>query len=300
MALPDIAPGPLESLGQILAESGDPAPLPQVIFRLGQMTADPKATAADLERLIGIDPALAARVLALANSHYYGLSGRISSLHEAVVFLGFKTLRDMTGTITGFNQFLGRGDTPALARRTLWRHSVDTAQCARIIAGGLPAAARDVVSGDQAYTAGLLHDIGKLALDHCRHALFVSLMQMAQVQHVRYHEIETEVMPVGHSQIGAAQAQHWNLPPELCEAIAFHHTPRAAALCPKLTATVCLANEIAHFLEEPNREHAAGEATLLASCQEAMLPLRIKPEGLKGILRTCRAETEQGLSALAL
>lgn len=300
MPLPDLAPGPLESLGQILAECGDPSPLPQVVLRIGQLTADPKVTSADLERLIGIDPALAARVLALANSSYYSLPCQISSLHEAVVFLGIKTLRNLATTITGFNQFLGRGDPPALARRALWRHSVDTAQCARIITASLPAAAREMVGSDQAYTAGLLHDIGKLALDHCRHALFVSLMQMARVQHVRYSDIEAEVMPFGHAQIGAAQARHWNLPPSLCEAIAFHHTPRAAALCPKLTAAVSLANEIAHFLEDtPAGDYAAAEYALVDTCREAMVPLRIREEAMEGIVRTCRAEMEQGLSALA-
>ena len=300
MKSPNILPSPLESLEQILAECGDPLPLPQVIFRIGQLTANPKATAADLERLIGIDPALAARVLALANSSYYSLAGQISSLHEAVVFLGIKTLRDMAVTITGFNQFLGRGDTPALARRALWRHSVDTAQCARIVIGVLPATARETVGIDQAYTAGLLHDIGKLALDHCRHALFVSLMQMARVQHTRYHTIEAEVMPVGHAQIGASQAHQWNLPPTLCEAIAYHHTPRAATLSPKLTAAVALANEIAHFLEDaPAGGTPVTLDELLDACRESMLPLRLRPEALEGIVRTCRSEMEQGLSALA-
>jgi len=300
MNFPTTEPSMLDSLEQILAESGDPLPLPQVVFRIGQLTANPKATAVDLERLIGIDPALAARVLALANSNYYSLAGQISSLHEAVVFLGIKTLRDMAAAITGFNQFLGRGDAPALARRSLWRHSVDTAQCARIVIGALPAAARETVGVDQAYTAGLLHDIGKLALDHCRHGLFVSLMQMARVQNVRYHVIEAEVMPIGHAQIGASQAQGWNLPPTLCESIAYHHTPRAATLSPKLTAAVALANEIAHFLEDtPSGDAPVTLEDLLASCRESMLPLRIRPEALEGIVLTCRSEMEQGLSALA-
>ena len=290
----------MESLAQILEECGDPAPLPQVVFRLGQITANPKSTPADLERLIGIDPALAARTLALANSNYYSLPGRISSLHEAVVFLGIKTLQDMAAAITGFNQFLGRSDAPALARRALWRHSVDTAQCARIIVCALPAATRESVGSDQAHTAGLLHDIGKLAQDHSRHALFVSLMQMARVQHVRYHILEAEMMPFGHAHIGAAQARQWNLPPTLCEAIAFHHTPRAAALCPKLTAAVCLANEIAHFLEDTSvGEESSARDALLETCREAMFPLRIKPEALAGLVRACRAEVEQSLSALA-
>ena len=155
-------------------------------------------------------------------------------------------------------------------------------------------------AGEWGRAAGLLHDIGKLALDHCRHGLFVSLMQVAHVQHVRYHVIEAEVMPIGHAQIGASQAQRWNLPPTLCESIAYHHTPRAATLSPKLTAAVALANEIAHFLEDtPSGEAPVTLEDLLASCRESMLPLRIRPEALEGIVLTCRSEMEQSLSALA-
>ena len=130
---------PLEELEQILDGADDLPALPQVVMRVLDLTVDPKATTADLERIIGMDQALAARILELANSSYYGLPRRISTLREAVVFLGAKTLRNQAATITAFNSFLGRSDTPALARRALWRHSVDTAQCARVITGLLPA-----------------------------------------------------------------------------------------------------------------------------------------------------------------
>ena len=96
------------SLEDILSGDNDLAALPQVVMRVIDLTADPKATPADLERVIGSDQALAARLLTLANSSYYGLPRRISSLREAVVFLGFKTLRNMAMTITTFNLFLGR------------------------------------------------------------------------------------------------------------------------------------------------------------------------------------------------
>ena len=263
--MPDLAFNPLDNLEQIIAGASDLAALPQVVMRVLDLTVDPKATSADLERIIGLDQALAAKVLALANSAYYGLPRRISTLREAIVFLGVKTLRNQAATITTFNLFLGRSDTPALARRALWRHSVDTAQCARVITSLLHPAAQEAVGCEQAYTCGLLHDIGKLALDRSRHALFVSIYEMAHVQHVRFHEIEGEVLPYTHAQIGGALATRWDLPPILCEAIAYHHTPRAAELNPKLTAAICLANEVAHFLEDARAEEDAERAGFAAS-----------------------------------
>ena len=298
--LPTLLPSPLESLEQIVAGASELTALPQVVLRVLDLTNDPKTSAPDLERIIGMDQALAAKVLSLANSAYYGLPRQISSLREAVVFLGVKTVRNLAMTITTGNLFLGRSDTPALARRALWRHSVDTAQCARALVGLLNPSAQEAVGCDQAYTAGLLHDIGKMALDRSRHGLFVSITHVAQSQQVRFHEVEEEVLPFGHGQIGATLAARWNLPPALCEAIAFHHTPRAASLNPKLTAAISLANEIAHCLEDGEEEGKdAARTHLLEVCHEAAIPLRVSEECLQAMARACRAELDKGLSGLA-
>ena len=300
ISLPDLAPGPMESLEQIVAGANDLAALPQVVMRVLDLTSDSKTTAADLEKIIGMDQALAVKILALANSSYYGMPRQISSLREAAVFLGNKTIRNMAMTITTFNQFLGRGDTPALARRALWRHSVDTAQCARVITGLLNHSAQEAVGADQAYTGGLLHDVGKMALDRSRHGLFVSMTHLAQAQHVRFHEIEQEALPFGHGQIGGALAARWDLPPALCEAITFHHTPRAASLNPKLTATISLANEMAHCLEDAAGEEKDEARThLLEACREAAIPLRVSEDCLQAMARACRAEMNRGLTGLA-
>ncbi len=281
----------------ILAGDNDLAALPQVVMRVIDLTADPKATAADLERVIGSDQALAAKLLTLANSSYYGLPRRISSLREAVVFLGFKTLRNMAMTITTFNLFLGRSDSDSLVRRAVWRHSVDTAQCAKAVVSLLPPPVQEEIGTDQAYTVALLHDIGKMALDRSRHALFVTIVGIAETKNLRYSVVERQALPFGHGEIGAALAARWNLPPMLCEAIGFHHTPRAAERNPKLTAAVCLANEIVHFLTDAPAD--AEFSVLQTACADAIIPLRVSDAGLHGMLRACRAELDKGLSGMA-
>lgn len=281
----------------ILAGASDLAALPQIVMRVIDLTSDPKATPADLERVIGMDQALAARLLILANSSYYGLPRRISSLREAVVFLGFKTLRNMAMTITTFNLFLGRADADSLMRRAIWRHSVDTAQCAKAVTSLLPPAVQEEVGTDQAYTAALLHDIGKMALDTSRHGLFTALVGLAETKHIRYSLIEMSALSFGHGEIGAALAGRWNLPPMLCEAIACHHAPHAAALNPKLAATVSLANEIAHFLSDFPPE--TDMIVFQDACADAVIPLRISETGLAGMVRACRTELDKGLSGMA-
>ena len=186
---------------------------------------------------MGTDQALAVRILALAKSSDYGLPRRISSLREAVVFLGFKAIRNLAMAITTFNLFLGKSDLASLSRRTLWRHSMDTAQCARIITSHLHPSDRELFGTDEAFTCGLLHDIGKLALDKSRPTLFTSISEAARTHGLRFFEIEQKALPWTHCQIGMALAARWNLPAPVCETIGFHHTPLAAQMNPHLTST---------------------------------------------------------------
>ena len=291
------------TIEQLIAESEDLAALPQVVMRVIDLTMDPKATAADVEKIVGTDQALAGRILALANSSYYGLPRRISSLREAVVFLGFKAIRNLAMAITTFNLFLGKSDAASLARRTLWRHSMDTAQCARIITTRLHPSDREAFGTDEAFTCGLLHDIGKLALDKSRPALFTSISEAARAHGVRFFEIEQRALPWTHSQVGMALAARWNLPTPVCETIGFHHTPLAAQVNPHLTAAIALANEIAHFLEDgPSRgpeDEAARWAQTLDYSREALIPLRLTPDKAHSLAAVCRAEVDKGLSQMA-
>ncbi len=291
------------TIEELIAESEDLAALPQVVMRVIDLTMNPKATAADVEKIIGTDQALAGRILSLANSSYYGLPRRISSLREAVVFLGFKTIRNLAMAITTFNMFLGKSDSASLTRRTLWRHSMDTAQCARIITSRLHPSDRETFGTEEAFTCGLLHDVGKLALDKSRPALFLSISESARTHNVRFFEIEQKALPWTHTHIGMALGAKWNLPTPVCETIGFHHTPLASQINPHLTAAVALANEIAHFLEDGAGREAADEAAqwekTLAYSREALIPLRLSPEKAQALVAACRSEVDKGLSQMA-
>ena len=283
------------TIDQLLAEAPELAAMPQVVMRVIDLTAKPNSTAADLEKVISLDQALAAKILALANSSYYGLPRRLSSLKEAVVFLGFKSVRNLAMAITTFTIFLGKSDALSLARRELWRHSLDAAQCARIVSARLPAHIQGSFGSDEAFTCGLLHDIGKMLIDSGRHDLFVQIIEWSAAQKKRFHEVESEILPFGHSLVGAALAGRWNLPPMLCEAIAFHHTPRAAEVNPRLTATVSLANELAHYIEAGSVD----EADLRARTEEVLIPLHLNAEALPTLTAACHGELDKGLSHLS-
>jgi HD-like signal output (HDOD) protein len=281
-------------LDEIIERAGELAALPQVIMRLIDLTSDPRASAGDVERVVQSDQAVAARVLTLANSSYYGLPRRVSSIREAVVFLGFKSVRNLAMTVTAFNMFLGKSDAVSMGRRDLWRHSLNTALCTRIVCGWMHSTDAASVSAEEAFTAGLLHDIGKMGLDIALPNEYGAAVQAAHQRNLRLHEVESEFLPWGHAAVGSALAMKWNLPALLCDALEHHHAPVDSQVNPQFVAAVSLADEIAETIYEQAQTQ-----------QESVIPdiensgatiLRFSPDALRGIFTACRLEMEKGLA----
>ena len=221
---------------QLLESAPEAIPLPQTTVFLIRLLNQPESTVDDLTDVLEQDQALSARMLRVANSAYYGLPRQVTSLREAVVMLGRNTLRGLVFTasvmgvlgrqVTGYS--LGQGD--------LWRHSISTAQAARFLAD------RAGVHPDEAYVAGLLHDIGKIVLDQYMQEEFGEAMDLTRERGVPFDEAERRVFGVDHAEIGGALAEHWDLPSMLVEAIRYHHRPLEAGVAPALTAAIHVAD----------------------------------------------------------
>jgi len=260
----------VNSAAELVAMAQELAALPQVVMKVIDLTNNPRSTAADLEKVIGTDQGFAAKVLTLANSAYYGLPRRVSSIREAVMFLGFKTVRSIAMTITSFNMFLGKSDSISLAKREIWRHSLNTA----VISKSLATLIREVIP-EEAFVAGLLHDIGKTLLDQYVHEDFLSIMEYIKEHQVTFIEVERQLMPFDHAQVGREVVIRWNLPLILAEAIGFHHEPIRAVLNPSLTATVSMANLLAHSLSRQPLQSDNGMAQM-----NALYPTLLEMMGL--------------------
>lgn len=224
-------------LDQVVAVVNDIPALPQVMIRVMKLTEDPDSTVQDINNIITQDQALTARVLRLANSAYYGFPRRINTVTEATVLLGFQTIRSIV-LAASVNDLLSKEVSGyALAPGELWRHSQATAITARYLARVLK-----MKNADQVYTAGLLHDIGKVVLNHYLEENYHEVIDKVETEKISFLQAESEVLAFDHAMVGAKVADKWNLPPELVEAIAFHHAPEKAELNPLLTAVVHVAD----------------------------------------------------------
>lgn len=226
-------------------ELQDLPPLPAVIMRVMQTVNDPTTSASDLNRLISTDQALASKVLRLVNSSYYGFPRKIATITNAVVILGFNTVRNLTTSLGVFNAFDAQGQKTALDRDAFWAHSMGVAVAASAIAKRKGIGTKSV---EEVFIGGLLHDIGKLFLDQYFPDQYAIAMKLAGAAKISIWEAEKTALGVGHALVGKRIAEKWNLPPSLTAMITLHHQPTYAKEYFEITATIQAADRVSRRL----------------------------------------------------
>ncbi|MGI6435208.1 MAG: HDOD domain-containing protein [Syntrophomonadaceae bacterium] len=231
------------NMDDIIAAVNDLPALPHVVFQIMDLTDDPRATAQDVGKVISQDQGLTAKVLRLANSAYYGYSRKVATASEATVLLGFATIRSIV-IAASMSDILNRELTGyALGPGDLWKHSFGTAMASRYIAQKSRFEAIEV-----AYTAGLLHDIGKVILNKFMKEIYHEVVEEATQCQISFLEAEKRVLGFNHALIGSRVARKWKLPADIVEAIAFHHDPGGAEKNAHLTAVVHISDALCSSL----------------------------------------------------
>jgi len=196
--------------------------LPQVTARITQTINDPKSTAASLHRIIAHDPALVSRLLRVVNSAFYARSSQVDSVERAIVLLGFDTVRNLAIAATLGQLFKGH-ICEGFTARDLWDHCIAVAVVAREMAK-----MNDDPAAEEAFLAGLVHDVGLLAgLQVCRGKLR-QVCERAKREPTPFTLIELEIIGVDHQELGAAVARKWGFPESCAVAAAHHHHPSLA------------------------------------------------------------------------
>jgi len=233
----------LAELHQKVDQTPNLPSLPAVVTKIIEAVDDPNSTVGRLNDLISKEPALAARMLRLANSAYFGRRNGLVSLPQCALVLGFNTIRSLALSASVHRMVQSAG-VKSFNPQEFWRHSLGVGVGGRMLAK---------VAGQEAeavMAAGLVHDIGKLVLDvvaRTEYAAAVTRIQEGEPSET----VEAELLGATHGEVGGWLAVKWKLPDLVVAAITYHHHPSAAdATHRPVVAVVTLADSLAHALTQ--------------------------------------------------
>ena len=216
------------------------------MLRLLDLLARSNVEIRELCALISSDPAFSAQILRYANSPLFGLRSQVDSLQSALVVLGLRRIRSLTMTVATANHMKGVLHIEELAR--CWRHMLACAILTEQLARSCSA------FEDRAYTAGLLHDVGRLGLLLAHPDEYAGLLRNAERNTLELLDIEHQELGIDHCEAGRALAEQWNLPPDFRIIAARHHDPQANSEVDLLTLVHLgcrLADSLGFWVVEP-------------------------------------------------
>jgi putative nucleotidyltransferase with HDIG domain len=205
------------ALEKIVSSIGDLPATPAIIASLMNLTSNLNTDINKITQALMSDQSLTARVLKLSNSSFYGRAKEVMTLKEAIILLGFKTLRSLvvaTSTHSLYNTTGGEN------HNKLWEHTLATAISSRMLAKSIRHP-----NVEEAFIAGLLHDIGKLVFLQKKPTEFIEVIVKAEMSGRRFIELEDEKFGFNHTDIGLLLLHNWSFPQMLSNAVFEHHDP---------------------------------------------------------------------------
>lgn len=256
----------------MIMTASDLPTIPVVATKVMQLLESENASAEELAKVVASDPAVAARVLKISNSSFYGCQRQIQTLSHAIVVLGFTTLKSLVVAASVKQVYKPYG----LTEKMLWEHSFGAGLAARIIARRTRAA-----NEEEAFLGGLFHDIGKIIMNNMDSQQFQIVMQKCYNDQISFAEAERQVYSYTHSEVGGLVIKKWNFPDILMYAVLKHHSFDFAEdddpYQVRLACVVGLANLFCHKAGVGTREpddiielHESAPAKLLGIDQEKM------------------------------
>ncbi len=215
--------------------------LPVVVLEIIELVQDEStSSAADVAKAMNRDPVLTASVLRLANTAGYSRRGKVETLDQALVVLGYNVISNLVQSFAVIQAFKDREFEDDFDLDAFWDHSVGTAEISRSLAARI-----GLNFGGAEFTAGLIHDIGKVILELYYHHDFSRALKASRTGKTPLYVSEQKIWGVDHSDIGAWLAEKWQLPQRLIDVIQNHHNPLAESVDSTLVAVVHLSNTLA-------------------------------------------------------
>lgn len=271
------------TLRALVGSVGTLPSVPAIYWELTRTLADPDAGVADVSKIVERDLALSAKVLQIVNSSFFGLPQQTTSIGKAVSYLGLSLVKALAVTLHVFSAGANARPIPGFSIEELQRSALLVAEIAKQIV-------RDPKRAEEAFLAGLLHDMGKIILALGVPERFGEALRLASESQRPLHLVEKELLDVSHAEVGAFLLGSWGLPLPIVAAVAYHHAPAAAAGDADLIIAVHVADALVEGSEAAGDARAA--AHLDASALEA-LGLSLELERWRGIAdRVIRKGTE--------
>jgi len=236
-----ISPADSDAIFKKLERHNDLPTLPAMAFEVIRLLKDEDTTIRQVAGVIEKDQAIVPRILKLVNSAFFGLKSRVTSISHAVIVLGFNTVRSALIALTVIDA-LPKGLTARGFRAAdFWIHALSVATVSRHLIQH-----SHLAPTEDAFTAGLLHDIGKVVVLRYFPQSFEQIWATAQDEALAFHEAEKKVIGCTHAQVGAWLARRWQLPEVLTEAIRRHHSLNLAPEREAVTLAVKTADQLVH------------------------------------------------------
>jgi putative nucleotidyltransferase with HDIG domain len=251
--------------------------LPQTLIEVLRATESPDASAHDLSRIILHDAPITARLLRMANSAIYGRSGQVNTVQQAVVLLGFRAVKSVVLSTSVYDIFAKDAERSALNLTEFWRHSLETAATAQLFAAKI-----GYQPQEEAFVAGLLHDVGLMLMARVFGPDYADLVSRAS-GFEDWTEAEREAFGIDHSEAGTIFFTAWSLPEKLIDVIGHHHDILVGPSGPtgsKLTLLVSLADRIGHHGLE---KHTALTRGQIEEKHNILATLGLGPVDLKNV-----------------
>ena len=217
-----------QAVASALKEISHIATLPEVTLKIIELVEDPSSSAQDLHEVISNDPALCSRILKVVNSSFYGLPGQIASINRAIVMLGLNAVKNIAIAASLTKLFRGGELTPFFSAKELWDHSNTVAIACKMLSDKL-----GMGLGDEAYLAGLIHDIGVMVEMQYDRSNLIDALDRCNVDSngnpsVSLIDTEEAVFGANHQDFGKGLCEKWKFPAPFVAAAGFHHNPTEA------------------------------------------------------------------------
>jgi putative nucleotidyltransferase with HDIG domain len=196
--------------------------LPTTVAKVLEVCNNPQTSPADLNHVISLDPVLVGRVLKLINSAYYGLGQQVTNLVRAIIMLGINTVKNLALSTAVMGNLSTKKDFQGINMEGFWRHSLCVGVAAKLLARQRGIDSKQV---EEYFTAGLLHDIGKIPLNAVLSKEYMLTVSSADRERISLFHAEEKTLGMNHCQSGAMIVKAWKLEGPVGESILHHHDP---------------------------------------------------------------------------